>query len=310
MSTENLHPGLTGHLIRAVEAVMDEIRPRLITAAVTGARHERRNSRHEDNFLSEFDMWAHRRYRELVTDFLPSFVYASEEADPAVVGPDPDPELVVLVDPLDTSELAVRALHGYTHLMVYSRSLRRPVAAIIGDIYHHARFYVAERDRAGGERAYLITSDGDRHALRPTRGVALAESLVTNYSMRPTERFRVLAARHAFLDALGAPGTDGNRKGRIGVDFGSVSLCHVAAGFSDASLEIAKGFALWDLAPGHYVLAAAGGTVIDPDGNLLGLDLGFDTLDRIEAAMGRRRRFIAAGDQALAQEIRRTLATP
>jgi myo-inositol-1(or 4)-monophosphatase len=50
--------------------------------------------------------------------------------------------------------------------------------------------------------------------------------------------------------------------GRIGVDFGSISLCHVAAGFTDATIEFAKGFAIWDLAPGHYILPAAGSTIL------------------------------------------------
>ena len=32
----------------------------------------------------------------------------------------------MLVDPLDTSELAVRALYGYTHVLVYSPSCPAP----------------------------------------------------------------------------------------------------------------------------------------------------------------------------------------
>jgi myo-inositol-1(or 4)-monophosphatase len=71
----------------------------------------------------------HRRYRELLTPILGSFVYASEEAEPEVIGDNPDPDRCVLVDPLDTSELAVRGLLGYTHVMVYSRAAARPVIA-------------------------------------------------------------------------------------------------------------------------------------------------------------------------------------
>jgi myo-inositol-1(or 4)-monophosphatase len=50
-----------------------------------------------------------------------------------------------------------------------------------------------------------------------------------------------LAARHDLLTALAQPGPDGKARGRIGVDFGSVGLCHVAAGFTDAVIEFAKG---------------------------------------------------------------------
>src|SRR4051812_34780861 len=81
--------------------------------------------------------------------------------------------------------------------------------------------------------------------------------------MRPRERFSVLAAQHRFLEELAEPGEDGRARGRIAVDFGSVSLCHVAAGFTDAVVEFAKGFATWDLAPGHFVLHSAGGVVVD-----------------------------------------------
>ena len=125
--------------------------------------------------------------------------------------------------------------------------------------------------------------------------------------MRPAERFLPLARQERSFDALSAPGEDGRATGRIGVDFGSISLCHVAAGFTDATMEIAKGFAVWDLSPGHYVLYAAGGVTIDLDGNAMTLDYGLSTLPEIKRTMGARRKFIAAGNDALAQEIRRAV---
>jgi len=91
---------------------MLDLRPRLIEAALTGRRGESETLRHENNFLSEHDLWMHRRYRDLLAPILRSFVYASEEAEPEVIGDNPDPDLCVLVDPLDTSELAVRGLLG------------------------------------------------------------------------------------------------------------------------------------------------------------------------------------------------------
>lgn len=255
MSSETPIPELAEKIADLVKATMSEIRPRLVHAALTGRRAENENLRHEDNFLSDYDLWMHQRYKELLTEVIPSFIYASEEDDPQVIGDDPDPDLCVLVDPLDTSELAVRALHGYAHLMVYSRSLRRPVIAIVGDIFHHVQLYLALRDNDGADRAFLITADGDRHALKSPSNARLSQALVTNYLMRPAERFRPLARQERFFDALSAPGEDGRATGRIGVDFGSISLCHVAAGFTDTT-------------------------------------------------MGTRRRFIAAGNQGLAEEIR------
>ncbi|MEV1248827.1 inositol monophosphatase family protein [Nonomuraea sp. NPDC049750] len=295
--------GIVQQLADVVATVIRELRPRLIQAALSGDRSESQNLRHADNFLSEYDLWMHRRYRELLTQILPSYVYASEEADPQVIGDDPDPDLCVLVDPLDTSELAVRALYGYTHVLVYSRSLARPIAAVVGDIFHHLQIYTAARDDAGQERAFVFTQDGASYPLRLNRSAQLPESLITNYFMKPSERFIPLAQQTRLIEQLGRLSQDGVSRGRIGVDFGSIGLCHVAAGFSDAMIEFAKGFATWDLAPGHYILQAAGGVVLDLQGRPLPLDYGFGTMADIRKAMDRRIKFVAASRLPLAQDI-------
>ena len=177
-----------------------------------------------------------------------------------------------MVDPLDTSELAVRGLHGYTHVMVYSRSLARPIVAVVGDIFHHVQLYIGARDDQGVDRAYVVTADSVEHTLNRPSPKALSQALVTNYLMRPDERFIPLTRQQVFIKALSASSGEGKARGRIGVDFGSVGLCHVAAGFSDAMIEFAKGFAIWDLSPGHYILHAAGGIVTDLLGTPIPLD--------------------------------------
>lgn len=300
---------LAWQISEVVRTVMDEIRPRLMEAALSGDHGERANTRHAGNLLTSHDLWAHDRYRQLITPLVPGgFVYASEEAEPEIVGEDPDPDLRVLVDPLDTSELAVRALNGYTHVLVCSRSLRRPVAAVVGDIYHHVQLYLAARQEDGTDQASLITRDGQTRPLNcGTRITELRQALVANYLMRPAERFEPLARQAGFLDALSSPATDGTKRGRIGVDFGSIGLCHVAAGFTDAMLEFAKGFAIWDLAPGHYILHATGGTTLDLNGQPLPLDHGLTTLADIARAMTPRQTFIAAASPQLARQILSTL---
>ncbi|OLZ52292.1 inositol monophosphatase family protein [Amycolatopsis keratiniphila] len=307
MNHEPSIPDLASRIADLVKGMMLEIRPRLVNAAITGNRGEHENVRHSDNFLSDFDLWMHRRYKEAIAEHLTSFVYASEEADPEVIGPDSDPDLCILVDPLDTSELAVRGLYGYTHIMVYSRALARPIVSVIGDIFHHIQLYIGARDDEGVDRAFMVTADSTRYALDQPSQARLAEALVTNYLMRPDARFAPLARQEGFLTALSAPSTGDKKKGRIGVDFGSVSLCHVAAGLTDATVEFAKGFAIWDLAPGHYVLHAAGGTVVDLQGRPLSLDYRFDSLADITAAMNPRQKFVAAGNASLADEIVKTL---
>src|SRR6266480_6068416 len=112
MASMIVPPDLGELLADVVRSAIAEIRPRLISAAFSGNRDESENLRHSDNFLSAHHMWMHERYLELLTPRLRSFVYASEEAEPQVVGNDSEPDLCVLVDTLDTSELAVRGLQG------------------------------------------------------------------------------------------------------------------------------------------------------------------------------------------------------
>jgi myo-inositol-1(or 4)-monophosphatase len=294
---------LAKSLAAAVETVTAEVRPKLIETAITGRPAETPNHRHEDNFLSEYDLWMHGRYRQFLAESVGSFIYASEEADPEVVGDDEDPDLCILVDPLDTSELAVRALNGYTHVLAYSRRSRRPIAAVVGDIYHHIRFYIGAQDDNGRDHAIAVTADGEVCNLKPATLTSLPGALVTNYSMKPAERFAALASQNTLLDALNRPDADGRHRGRIGVDFGSVGLCHVAAGFTDAMVEFAKGFAIWDLLPGHYILCAAGGCVLDLNGTPISIDCGFESIQAISTAMNKRQKFVAAGRPELANAI-------
>lgn len=91
MTPESPLPELAQHLAALVATVISEIRPRLVEAALSGERAESRNLRHADNFLSAHDLWMHQRYRQLLTEYLPSYIYASEEADPQIIGDDPDP---------------------------------------------------------------------------------------------------------------------------------------------------------------------------------------------------------------------------
>jgi myo-inositol-1(or 4)-monophosphatase len=239
--------------------------------------------------------------------FLPSFLYTSEEGDPERVGEDADPDLCVLVDPLDTSELAVRGLHGYTHILIYSRTLSRPVVAVVGDIFHQIQLYIGARNEHGHDEAFVITADGNLRPIKVTDSPELKDALVTNYLMRPAERFAPLAGQQRFLAALGAPAEDGRQRGRIGVGYGSVSLCHVATGQTDAMVEFAKGFATWDLYPGHYILEAAGGVVLDLQGDPIPLEGRLGSKEQIAKAMNERQEFVATATVELANEIISTL---
>lgn len=298
---------------RTIATALDTYRPQLLDAGRSHDRHQVPNQRHRDNFLSHFDLELHRHYRDELRRSVGGFTYLSEEADPETIGEADD--LVVLVDPLDTSELAVRGLHGYTHVLAWSRRLDAPVAAVVGDFFHEVCLYTAVRT-ADGARAALRTRAGDTHELRTSPPPVDGPLLVTNYSMRPTTRFAPLAAQHDLLaglaqglgpersgpgDPSASSGQTGDR-GRIGVDFGSIGLCHVASGATDAFVEFAKGFALWDLLPGRFILEAAGGTVTD----LTGTPLAWPSLTdptAVKDALTTRQTFVAAPTPATASAL-------
>ncbi len=298
------HP-LALAIIKIVESVIKLYSEKLVDMAFQGTRREVHNYRHQDNFISEVDIELHSLYKERVPDVLTSFVFASEEDDPSVFPPNNSdfPKYVVLVDPLDTSELAVRGLCGYTHIMVYSISEQRPIVAVVGDMFHAIRLYCAYRNIDGKDEVFFKTRDGNIHHINSSQESELHRALVTNYLMRPDGRFLRLSREKTFLRALSRQDSEGRQRGRIGVDFGSIGLCHVAAGFTDAMIEVAKGFALWDLLPGQYILEAAGGIVASLDGMPLPLNLEIRYIEDVKAAMEHRQKFVAAGNEALLKSI-------
>ncbi|MFF5204408.1 inositol monophosphatase family protein [Streptosporangium sp. NPDC000396] len=75
-----------------------------------------------------------------------------------------------------------------------------------------------------------------------------------------------------------------------------------------AAIEFAKGFAIWDLAPGHYILNAAGGVVLDLQGRPISLDYGFGTVADIRKAMKQPQEFVAASSLSLAQDVLAAMA--
>ncbi|MFN0074010.1 MAG: inositol monophosphatase family protein [Chloroflexota bacterium] len=303
-------PGIVIRVISIVESIIAVYSQRLIESAVNGVYGEIRNHRHEDNFLSVNDLEIHTLYFDEFSKVFSSFVYASEEDDPRLYGSTRHrtPEYVVLVDPLDTSELAVRGLSGYTQVIIFSANSHEPILSVVGDIFHEINIFCAYRTSDGRNRAFLKTRSGKVLSISSSANTRLADALITNYLMKPTDRFAALSNETELLGALGAADTEGSRRGRIGVDFGSIGFCHVAAGFTDAFIEVAKGFSLWDLLPGQYILQAAGGLVSSLSGTLLPCRLSTADPVALTRQMNMRQKFVAAGNPAMLKCILDSIA--
>jgi fructose-1,6-bisphosphatase/inositol monophosphatase family enzyme len=296
---------IVGSLIHLVEDIIKCYRKELIMTALKKDTLETKNPKHPDNFLSAIDLALNAIYKEKLAGIFKKFIYVSEEEDPQPIGCSKShlPEMIVLVDPLDTSELAVRALCGYTHLLVYSLVKQQPVIAIVGDFFHSIQLYYAFQEAHGSNKAFLKTTDGEIFNIYCSHQKTIEGALVTNYSMKPISRFGILAAQKKLLNALGNDLDGMGEKGRIGVDFGSVGLCHVAAGFTDAMIEVAKGFKLWDLLPGQFILQSAGGYTVDENGKPLTMNLNILSMEDINKALLERRMFIACGNSVLLHRL-------
>jgi myo-inositol-1(or 4)-monophosphatase len=121
--------------------------------------------------------------------------------------------------------------------------------------------------------------------------------------MKPKERFLRLAREKIFFDALSKKDEEGCQLGRIGLSFGSIGMCQIAAGITDAFIEISKGFRMWDLLPGLFILKRAGGFVLNLDGSDINPQLRFKSLDEFIELMKTRTKFIASGTIELARDI-------
>src|SRR5690606_12136289 len=145
---------------------------------------------------------------------LPSFIYASEEGNPVQHSLDSstDVKIVVVVDPMDMSELAVRGLNGYTQIIIFSMERRRPVVAVVGDMFHEIRSFCAYQEQDGRDVAFLKTRSGVFRNLRVSTETELQRSLITSYLMRPEERFNRIARERLFLNTLNEKDVDGERR--------------------------------------------------------------------------------------------------
>lgn len=241
-------------------------------------------------------------YRKHLKSIFNNFIYLSEESNPFVVGNKKleDVDRILIVDPLDTSEMAVRGLVGWTHLVVLDKPSGDILASIVGDFFHPLRIFYALKGKTG---AYVRTCGGNVVMLHHSEEKSLRHALVTSFTMKPNERFLRLSMERALLNAISEKDEKGWRLGRIGLSFGSIGMCQVAAGVTDAFVEVAKGFQLWDLLPGLFILRQAGGVILDPEGSDVYSQLEFRSMDQISALMQTRKKFVASGTGELARQI-------
>lgn len=285
-------------LLKVVSDVIENYRSKIIETAVFKMSVQLNNDKHCDNLLTSLDIDINKAYFAELSKIMKDFLFVSEESDPKIVGRESDLQYFVILDPLDTTELAIRGLNGYTQMIIYDVKKMLPVFAVVGDIFHEINLYYAYITECG-DKAYIRTRSGGEYLISASKNTKVRNSLITNFFMKPSDRFKSLVNKKKLIETLSL----NPKEGRIGLDFGSIGLCHVAAGFTDAFVEFAKGFHLWDLLPGVYILEASGGRVCSDEGGNIDISLPFKNPSYIKKMLDKRLKFIAASTDELCKEL-------
>ena len=189
---------------------------------------------------------------EAVAQLMPGVVAVSEEMAslPSRLG-----EVFVLIDPLDGTKEYIAGSSEYTVNLGIVRN-RKPLAGILavpacGLIYRGIVGIGAERLAMTPEGALASPADISAIAVRTASPGALRAAV---------SRSHIDDATVALLDRLGVAGR---------VPCGSaLKFCRVAEGLADIYPRLGT-TCEWDVAAGHALVAAAGGSVTLPDGGVL-----------------------------------------
>lgn len=195
------------------------------------------------DFVSEVDLAAEARVREIVSQRIPDAIVAGEEGSPDEVGA---AGLVFVVDPLDGT---TNYLHGYPEYAVSIGVLDE--GELVAGVVHNA---------ANGEEFTALAGggawrDGERIAVSRISNPARA-LIGTGFPFRNLHRL----GRYQRQFAEMVSSTSGLRR----AGSAALDLCDVACGRLDAFWEL--GLAPWDIAAGMLIIREAGGIVTGTDG--------------------------------------------
>ena len=287
----------------------------------------------------DLDLYAHQRFESLIEDQLLGFfpnglIVISEESldehgrlKPYVLAGGQNAggiDHYIVLDPIDRTIEAARAITGFASLTVGSFSYGPLVSAVWTLFDRYASCYYA----ITGAGAWVHFRDGSTDPLTRSMATDLSCANLAAYIGKPS-RLTAIARYDSLFDRHGRDSALTNASGSYG-------FCLVASSRVDAFFEVAKGYAWHDIVSGAHILQQAGGIVKDLDFDdledpLLGLHLAGhdaepaqDRLQRVAAALSlpapaspelnqvvrrlRRFHFIAAGTHDLGAKVALELA--
>ncbi|MEM2850392.1 MAG: inositol monophosphatase family protein [Candidatus Bathyarchaeia archaeon] len=201
-------------------------------------------------------------------------ILVSEEAGTKKFGENPDTYIVV--DPIDGTTNATRGIPFFATSLAISNvpRLSGVTHGLVMDLFSGATF-CAEKGRGATLNGKQIKPSQASRVDEAVIGVDLSTPGYSSLRSLIPLLARIKYSRHLGANAL--------------------ELCYVAAGISDAFIDIRKKLRVTDVAAAHFILKEAGGVVVTPDGKTFDADL----------KPTQRVAFIAAANHLLLQDIQR-----
>lgn len=263
-----------------VKKVISEIRPLLLfNPSRSGEKVQSLRVKDPEDETRKIDIIAEQEYiKSLENNVGVPYLLLTEESGEIEVGKS-KPDLLVFVDPLDGTDLAIRRIPlCATSICFYSKSLKQFLAAVVGDIFTNIIYY-ASKSQSG---AYMEGSDFGPLRIIPSNVRKLSEAFISNFAIKPRRLLSLGEQKDLVKNSL-----------RIFNNGGPLEICRIASADADALVEFDKGFAGYDLYSGAFILIKAGGVCKRLDGKDLEVveDINF------------RQKFIAAGTSELFENI-------
>jgi myo-inositol-1(or 4)-monophosphatase len=226
----------------------------------------------------------------------------SEEAGiltfPANLQPE-EADWVAFIDPIDGTEFIEGLQGGWTLLALYDRRREQVATAVAGDLFLDRLYWASQAGPAEGldfvTHSWFKLDGGPKPKKSPRERGVRVNMLTTKVG-----RFRAVAAQEPLLAALEKV------DGRINLAWGSSMIVQVAAGYADAAVEFAKGFAAYDVLPGLFIGERAGLTILDVEGRRITSRIDVPEVFaayRLDSKKPKRIPFVAAKEESLAREI-------
>lgn len=270
---------LTDDIIQAGESVCEKLGQDLLQGSLNPVVQEvmaitsREQKPHENyRWQHPLDREAHKQFLKLIEEIvLPFFprglvVFSEESINPQgvmepIILPDnrldgaTEIQTYVIVDPLDRTVEAVRALDGFANITIGSFT-EGPLISIVFTLFHR---YISCYYAMTSKGAWVRFHNGNSQPISPATTTNLPGAFMAAYTGK-SGRFLKLATHTSLLVRHGLESSFTNASGCYG-------FCLVASSQADAFIEVAKGYAWHDIVSGLHILQEAGGVIKSPDFN-------------------------------------------